>query len=191
MTNVFGNQQGGPASPAGGNTEFERSIGRSAETEDQPSSGLREQIDEDVGAVKKAAEDVTQRVTDKATEAAERQMGYAAEQIGKFADALEKVGSEMQSQQPGAVGDYTKRLGASARQFADRFQDKDLGQMAAIAEDFGRRQPLAFLGLAAIAGLAASRFMMATTPRQSGMQTTSRTTDGSGQPAGMKETYNG
>jgi hypothetical protein len=46
----------------------------------------------------------------------------------------------MQSKQPGAVGDYTKRLGASARQFAERVHDKDLGQIAAVAE--GRRQPL-------------------------------------------------
>ena len=48
--------------------------------------------------------------------------------------------------------------------FADKVKDKDLREIAGIAEDFGRRQPLAFLGLAAVAGLAASRFMMASKP---------------------------
>ena len=48
--------------------------------------------------------------------------------------------------------------------FADKVKDKNFSEIAGVAEEFGRRQPLAFLGLAAIAGLAASRFMMASKP---------------------------
>jgi ElaB/YqjD/DUF883 family membrane-anchored ribosome-binding protein len=193
MASAFGNQPGGNTSPpTGGNTEFERSISRSVETDGNASSSLRDEIDADVSAVKKAAENATQTVTDKAAEVAEQQKGYAADQIEHFARALEKVGDEMQSQQPGAVGDYTKRLGTSARQFAERVHDKDLGQIASIAEDFGRRQPLAFLGLAAVAGLAASRFLMASNSH-SATATPPRT--GSSTPStpysGTKETYNG
>lgn len=193
MANAFGSQQGGNTSPpTGGNTEFERSISRSVETGDRESSNLREEIGADIDAVKKAAENATQKVTDKAAEVAEQQKSYMADQIENFARALEKVGDEMQSRQPGAVGDYTKRLGTSARQFAERVQDKDLGQIASIAEDFGRRQPLAFLGLAAIAGLATSRFLMASASRPTGSGTmgTGNSTASSQYP-GTKETYNG
>ena len=193
MANAFGNPQGGNTSPpTGGNTEFERSISRSVETGDTASPGLREEIDADVSAVKKAAESATQSVTDKAAEVAERQKGYAADQIEHFAKALEKVGDEMQTAQPGAVADYTKRLGTSARQFAERVHDKDLGQIASVAEDFGRRQPVAFLGLAAMAGLAASRFLMASNSRSTGTTSTGTgSSTASTQYPGKKETYNG
>ena len=193
MASAFGNQPGGNTSPpTGGNTEFERSISRSVETDGNASPSLREEIDADVSAVKKAAESATQTVTDKAAEVAERQKGYASDQIENFARALEKVGDEMQTGQPGAVADYTKRLGTSARQFAERVQDKDLGQIASIAEDFGRRQPLAFLGLAAIAGLAASRFLTASASRPTGSTSTgSGGSTASMQYPGTKETYNG
>ena len=184
MASAFGNQQSGNTSPpSGGNTEFERSISRSVETDDKASPSLREEIDADVSAVKKAAESATQTVTDKAAEVAERQKGYAADQIEHFARALEKVGDEMQAGQSSVVGDY---------QFAERVQDKDLGQIASIAEDFGRRQPLAFLGLAAIAGLAASRFLMASNTRSTGtMSNGTGNSSASTQYPGTKETYNG
>ena len=193
MASAFGNQPGGNTSPpTGGNTEFERSISRSVETDGNASSSLRDEIDADVSAVKKAAENATQTVTDKAAEVAEQQKGYAADQIEHFARALEKVGDEMQAGQSSVVGDYTKRLGTSARQFAERVQDKDLGQIASMAEDFGRRQPLAFLGLAAIAGLAASRFLMASNTRSTGtMSNGTGNSSASTQYPGTKETYNG
>lgn len=193
MASAYGTQQGGHTSPpTGGNTEFERSISRTIEPADGASSSLGEKIGEDVSAVKKAAENATQEVTDKAAEMAERQKSYAADQIENLASALEKVGDEMQARQPGAIGDYTKRLGASARQFAERVHDKDIGQLAAMAEDMGRRQPLAFLGLAAIAGVAASRFLMASSSRQTtGRSTTPGNPSGSTPYSGTKETYNG
>lgn len=39
-----------------------------------------------------------------------------------------------------------------------------------MAEDFGRKQPLAFLSMAAIAGLAASRFLTSSAPKSGGSQ---------------------
>jgi hypothetical protein len=39
--------------------------------------------------------------------------------------------------------------------------------MAGMAEEFGRKQPLAFLGVAALAGLAGSRFLTASAKRTS------------------------
>ena len=183
MAGPFGDERGGQTSPT--NSDFERSVPRPAGYEDDASSRLREAVNEDVGAVQQAAENAAQTVSDKAAAAAERQKGFAADQIGKFARALEKVGDEMQAERPDAFGDYTKRLGTTARRFAERVQDKDLGEIAAIAEDFGRRQPLAFLGTAAILGLAASRFLMASRP--SGV--TSAATASS--DAQTKEVYHG
>ncbi len=197
---AFGNQPGGQAPPTsgnslsanGGNTEFERSVARSAAQEPEPADTLRQKIDDDMDAVKQVAESAKEAVTDKAAAVAETQKGYIAGQIQRFAVALEKVGDELQAKDPDGVGNYAKGLGTSARDFAERVQDKDLREIAAVAEDFGRRQPLAFLGMAALAGLAASRFMMATPPRSPSSMPAgvARPEPISSNPA-AKETYNG
>jgi hypothetical protein len=187
MADTFGNSHNQSPPPSGASTEFERSIARTMDHEHEPDAapGLREKISEDVAGIKQAAEQAAHNATDKAAEMAEQQKSYAAAQIEKFATALEKVGGELQSQQAGAIGDYTSQLGTSARRFSEKVKDKDLGQIAGIAGDFGRRQPLAFLGLAAIAGLAASRFMMASTS-----DTTSGSSPNTAQ-ANTTENYNG
>lgn len=193
MAETFGNSQGTSTSPpSGASTEFERSIARSVEPEENKASDLRVKINDDIGAVKHAAEDVAHKAADRATEMAERQKSFAADQIGKVAMALEKVGNELQADQAGAVGDYTRQIGSSARQFADRMKNKDLGQIASYAEDFGRRQPLAFLGMAAIAGLAASRFLMASADRSASTSSTvQRMPGGDTRSTNPRETYNG
>ena len=193
MAETFGNSPSSFSSPpTGAGTEYERSIGRSVEPEDKTPSDLRSKINEDIGAVKQAAEDAAHTAADRATDMAERQKSFAADQIGKIATALEKVGGELQAQQAGAVGDYTRQLGSSARQFADRMKSKDIGQIASYAENFGRRQPLAFLGLAAVAGLAASRFLMASADRSGSSPATASNVSGSNVSSTIpKETYNG
>jgi len=193
MANTYGSQHTGNTSPpTAGNTEFERSISRSMETQQEVPSGLRETISEDLDAAKKAAQDAAETVTAKASDVAERQKGYVAEQIGSLASTLERVGAEMQREQPGSFGNYAKQLGTSARQFAQRMQDKDLGQIASEAESFGRRQPLAFLGIAAIAGLAASRFLMASANRTASNSPVGSSVSNDATPySGTKETYNG
>jgi ElaB/YqjD/DUF883 family membrane-anchored ribosome-binding protein len=185
MADTFGTSQGTSSPPSSASTEYERSIARSVEQPIESQPGIREKISEDFSTVKQAAENVASQATDKATEMAEKQKSYAADQIGKFATALEKVGRELESEQAGAVGDYTKQLGMSARHFADKVKDKNLGQIAGIAEDFGRRQPLAFLGIAAIAGLAASRFMMASADRST------KSAAETAPPTNSRESYNG
>jgi len=181
MADTFGSQNGASPSANAPATEFGRSIGRDtgATTENAPS--LRDKIDEDITSVKETAQDVVHKAADKAAEVADRQKSYAADKIGKIAGALERVGEELKSDDAGAIGGYASQLGVSTRQFADRVKDKNLSEIAGIAEDFGRRQPLAFLGLAAVAGLAASRFMMASKPNNSTSSTSPN----------AKETYNG
>lgn len=183
MAETFGNPSGGPSSATPANTEFERSIARAADTAGEETASLRDKIDVDIGNVKDTVQDVAYKATEKAAELADEQKSYAADQIGKLAGALERVGEELRSGDAGAIGGYATQLGTSARQFADKVKDKNFSEIAGVAEDFGRRQPLAFLGLAAVAGLAASRFLMAsksTTPSN----VAAAATDG-------RETYNG
>lgn len=181
MADTFGSPNGTPPSANAPATEFGRSIGRDTEATTDTAASLRDKIDEDITSAKETAQDVAHKAADKAAEVADRQKSYAADQVGKVASALERVGEELKSDDAGAIGGYVSQLGVSAKHFADKVKDKNLTEIAGIAEDFGRRQPLAFLGLAAVAGLAASRFMMASKP-------TNATSPIS---PNAKETYNG
>jgi hypothetical protein len=182
MADTFGSPNGAPPSANAPATEFRRSIGRETEADGDIAASLRDKVEEDITTVKDAAHDIAAKATDKATEVADRQKGYAADQIGKVAGALERVGEELKSDDASMIGGYAAQLGSSARQFADKIKDKNFSEIAGIAEDFGRRQPLAFLGLAAVAGLAASRFMMASKPTASSASAVTNS---------AKETYNG
>ncbi|MBZ7927538.1 nutrient deprivation-induced protein (plasmid) [Ensifer adhaerens] len=100
-----------------------------------------------------------------ASQVVDHEKSALARQLRGLAGAMEKVGAELrQSDQPG-LGRYTQQIGNSIGRLAHDCEDKELGEIASMAEDFGRKQPLAFLGMAAIAGLAASRFLSASAER--------------------------
>lgn len=110
-----------------------------------------------------------QKAADKMKEAAEQRAHFVARQVGGVGEALEKVGDELRNSDQGHVGDYARTIGTQVKDVARRMEGKSTGEIARMAEDFGRRQPLAFLGLAALAGLTASRFLMASAqPTSSG-----------------------
>lgn len=102
------------------------------------------------------------------------QTTFAARQVGGIATALEKVGAELEASDQPEVGRYARQIGRSVQSVARQMKDKNIGEIAALAEEFGRKQPLAFLGIAALAGLSASRFLTASAKR-SPTQTPRRT----------------
>ncbi|XAZ25940.1 nutrient deprivation-induced protein (plasmid) [Sinorhizobium sp. B11] len=105
------------------------------------------------------------------------QKNFAARQVGGIASALEKVGNELESGDQRDVGHFAKRIGRDIQAIATDMEGRDLGEIAGMAEDFGRREPVAFLGAAALVGLVASRFLTASAKR-------SRTPTASGQSGG-------
>lgn len=109
-----------------------------------------------------------------ATHAVEKVKDIAAEkanviahQVGGIGSALEKVATELENSDQPQVGQYARQIGATVKNFAQQMEGKDLGGIASMAENFGRKQPVAFLGVAALAGFAASRFLTASANRGS------------------------
>lgn len=162
-------------SGAGGTRDDKASTDRAAVND------LRRMAKDDIASVRGVAKDGMSKASAAASEAADQQKTYAADRVAGVATAIEKVGSELEGEQP-ELGRMTRQMGESVQRFAEDIKGRDLGEIAGMAEDFGRRQPLAFLGIAAIAGLAASRFIGASASRQSAM--TSRAGRGEvGRPA--------
>ncbi|MDK1377356.1 MULTISPECIES: nutrient deprivation-induced protein [unclassified Sinorhizobium] len=160
---------------------------------------LQQAVREDLNDVRKFADEQAEQAREAASRAAEREKNVAARQLSGVAMALEKVGSELQQSDQQALGRYAQQIGTSLHGLARDIEGRDLGEVAGMAEDFGRKQPLAFLGIAAIAGLAASRFLTASAqrrPRRTVSQPSSAAEPESGRPnAGgwnfEEEQYNG
>jgi hypothetical protein len=129
-------------------------------------SELKDKAADDFTQVRQAAENQAQAAKDMAAEKATEQKNFLARQLSSVAQALEKAGSELEHDNQQEIGKYTRDLGSSAKRIAEDIRDRDIGEVAAIAEDFGRKQPVAFLGLAALAGFAASRFVTASAQRR-------------------------
>lgn len=138
-----------------------------------PTIDIRQKVSDDLRSAKQAAGDQLSGVSDKAKEAAGEQKNMVAEKLGGVASAMEKVALELEQGDHQDIGRLTRNLGSSMRKFSDDIKGRDLGEIAGMAEDFGRKQPLAFLGVAALAGLAASRFLTASSSRH-GEGSTSR-----------------
>ena len=119
-----------------------------------------------------AATQITEQAKAQIAEQADKFKGMAgeqkdlfAEQIGGVASAMEKVADELaSSNSPNAR--YARMVADNAGKVSSTIRDNDVDALFNMAQDFGRRQPAAFLGAAALLGFAASRFLMASATRR-------------------------
>lgn len=130
-------------------------------------SDLKEKVQEDLSAATDAVKDTADTALDKVNETVEEQTNFMAHQVGGIATAFQKVGAELQNGDQQHVGLFAKQIGESVQAIAKNIEGRDLGEIANMVEEFGRKQPLAFLGAAALAGLAGSRFLTASAKRTS------------------------
>ena len=103
-------------------------------------------------------------VTDKVKGVATEQKELLAAQIGGVADSMQRVAADLEANNGSSAG-YARMIADNAEKLSDTIRDKDIDQILAIAQDFGRKQPVAFMGAAALLGFAASRFLLASASR--------------------------
>lgn len=144
-------------------------------------SGLKQKLSEDIQSVSEFTSREATIASDKVKASANDQKNVLAEKLGGVAHALEKVASELESGDNRNIGKLTRNLGSNLRSASASIKDRSLGEVAGMAEDYGRKQPLAFLSMAAIAGFAASRFLTSSAPK-SGMPQDRNTASGNDLP---------
>ena len=104
--------------------------------------------------------------TDKAKTFASEQKDLAAGQISGVASAINKVADELDGGDQQMVARYARDLASGLSKFGGTVQNKNVDDLMGMAQNFGRSQPLAFLGAAALAGFVASRFALASAHRR-------------------------
>jgi len=125
----------------------------------------RQEATEQLGALKDQAQDQLADAADKAKSFAAEQKDAAGDQLGGIADAISKVADELPSDQSMVAG-YARDLAGGMRNVSESVKSRNVDELIGMAEDFGRKQPLAFLGAAALAGFVASRFVLASAQRR-------------------------
>ncbi|WP_202615462.1 nutrient deprivation-induced protein [Rhizobium deserti] len=173
--------QAAPQTPSSGSTGDSQN--KQASAQKPATIDIRNKVSEDLRTVQQTAKDGMSQATDKALDMAGSQKNFLAEQMSGIAAAMEKVGGELQQGDQAQIGNLAKTLGSSVRKFSEDIKGRDIGDIAGMAEDFGRKQPFAFLGVAAIAGLAASRFLTASSHRYHGKSADTATSQGANRTA--------
>jgi hypothetical protein len=122
---------------------------------------------DDVSALRGEAEAKAGEVAEKAKSFASDQKDLAAGQISGVASAITKVADELEGSDQATVARYARDLAGGISSMGKTIENHDVDDLMSMAQDFGRKQPLAFLGAAALAGFVASRFALASAHRSS------------------------
>ena len=152
-----------------------------------PAGDLKDQVNHDLGTVtdqarhdldaiagqaKADAEKLGHEASEKIFEATDKAKGFAgdqkdlaASQINGVAAAINKVADELGGEQP-TVARYARDLASGLSSMGKTIEERDVDDLMGLAQDFGRKQPVAFLGAAALAGFVASRFALASNHRR-------------------------
>jgi ElaB/YqjD/DUF883 family membrane-anchored ribosome-binding protein len=103
-------------------------------------------------------------VAGKARGMAEDEKTFVAGQVDDVAEAMSRVADELDGSN-GPSARYARMIADNAEQLSNTIRDKSVDQLIGMAQDFGRKQPAAFIGAAALLGFVASRFVMASANR--------------------------
>ncbi len=109
--------------------------------------------------VKSRAGDMVDTVTTEAGNYATEAKVAAADGVKDVASALRTAADDMRS---GSAQERTfSQIADGLADASDAMRDKDLGEIVGVINDFAKRNPLVFLGSAALIGFAATRFAKA------------------------------
>jgi hypothetical protein len=128
-------------------------------------SQLKTEAETQAGALAEEAKAEFGKVAEKAKGLASEQKDMIADQVDGVAQAVSKVAGELEASDATTAG-YARTVADSVNKFSETLKTKDVDQLLQMAEDFGRKQPAAFAGVMAIAGFAASRFLLASAQRR-------------------------
>jgi hypothetical protein len=105
-----------------------------------------------------AAKDMAGQATDKVKEAVSERKNAGADYVTSLAETIRRAGREFDNDLP-IAGKYIRKAASQVDNFADSVRTGDFNDLVRNSQSFARRQPTAFLGIAALAGFAAVRFL--------------------------------
>lgn len=124
-----------------------------------------DELKHEANALAREARDQVEQVTEKAKGLAEEQKQALVNQLDGVSTSLDKVAGELEGKGESSAH-YVRMVADGASRLTSTVRDNSVDDILAIAEEFGRKQPAAFMGVAALLGFAASRFVGASASRR-------------------------
>jgi phage-related minor tail protein len=157
-----------PSQPATG-TDLENRVRSDAadlaETARHDIEDVTNQVKQEAAALGDEAKAQLADAAEKAKGMAEEQKQLLVDQLDGVSSSLDKVAGELEEQGEGTAR-YVRMVADGASKLTSTVRDNNVDDMLAMAEDFGRKQPVAFMGAAALLGFVASRFLVASASRR-------------------------
>jgi hypothetical protein len=149
---------------------------------------IKDQASDFVGAAK----DLASHATDKFKETVDGQKNAGAEYVGSLAESMRRAAREFDNELP-IAGTYIRKTASQVERVSGSIRNGNFSDLARSAQDFARRQPTAFLGMAVLVGFGTMRFLKSSaetsgsggsgetsSQRMSGNRTSSRSMNRSG-----------
>jgi hypothetical protein len=105
-----------------------------------------------------AAKDMASQATDKLQQTVDGQKNAGADYVGNLADTMRRAAREFDHDLP-IAGAYIRKAASQIEGISDQIKTGNFSDLVSGAQEFARRQPTAFLGLAVLAGFGAVRFL--------------------------------
>lgn len=128
---------------------------------------VAQQVRDQAAHLAESASGAASGATERLRNAAEDQKNAGADFVSSFAGAIRSAADAFESQSP-VASDYIRRAAEGVYGVSDTLRQRDLSELLYGVQDFARRQPTAFLGIAALAGFAAVRFLKSSAPPRYG-----------------------
>ena len=116
--------------------------------------------------VKQEVASFASSMQDRAKEEAEQKKQAATQTLGDFAAAIRKAGDDLAQHDRSVAGRLVKQAADGLEAFTQSMTDKQPEELLGAVRDFGRRNPLAFVGGALLVGVALGRFLRSSAPQQ-------------------------
>ena len=110
------------------------------------------------------AKEMAENATDTIKEAVSDKKDDGAAYVSNLAQAIRRAGKEFDNELP-LAGTYIRQAASQVENVAGSIRTGDLNDLVRSARAFARRQPTAFVGIAALAGFAAVRFLKSSSSR--------------------------
>jgi len=136
-----------------------------ADTARHDLSDVADTVKQEAAAVGEEAKAQLAEVAEKAKSMAEDQKQVIVDQLDGVSSSLDKVAGELE-QQGESTAHYVRMVADGAGKLTSTVRDHNVDEILAMTEDFGRKQPVAFMGAAALLGFVASRFLVASASRR-------------------------
>ncbi|MGY3604391.1 MULTISPECIES: YtxH domain-containing protein [unclassified Bradyrhizobium] len=151
---------------------------RAAEMASSSADAIKDQASEFV----EAAKDLGSQAADRVKETVDDRKDAGAQYVSNIAEAMRRAASEFDGELP-VAGTYMRKAASQVETVSASLKNGDFDDLLRNARTFARRQPTAFLGIAALAGFGMVRFLKSSAEHSG--DTGPRVTSGVGQRDGI------